>query len=164
MNKKWYEKNRDEILKRNRERAKDPEYKRKKYEASLRYKEKKENREKIRNARRKNNKRKYHNNPMYRLEKILRAAFSKALNKNGYTKKARMHKVLGCSWDEFMKHIESQFTDGMNWDNAGQYGWHIDHIIPSSSAQTEEELVNLFHYTNLQPLWWDDNLKKRNKV
>ena len=50
----------------------------------------------------------------------------------------------------------------MKWDNHGK--WHIDHIIPLSSAETEEEVYNLCHYTNLQPLWGEDNLKKGKKI
>ena len=50
----------------------------------------------------------------------------------------------------------------MNWDNHGE--WHIDHKIPLSSAKTEKELIGLCHYTNLQPLWALDNLKKGNKI
>jgi hypothetical protein len=50
----------------------------------------------------------------------------------------------------------------MNWSNRKE--WHIDHIIPLSSAKTEEELLKLFHYTNLQPLWANDNIKKSNKI
>ena len=65
-------------------------------------------------------------------------------------------------WPEFLKeHLESQFIDGMGWDNRVE--WHIDHIIPLSSAKTEDELYRLCHYTNLQPLWAEDNLKKGNK-
>jgi hypothetical protein len=67
----------------------------------------------------------------------------------------------------FMKFIfpssfQTKFIDGMNWDNRGE--WHIDHIIPLSSAKSEEELRKLCHYTNLQPLWEKDNLKKSNKI
>jgi hypothetical protein len=52
----------------------------------------------------------------------------------------------------------------MCWDNHSLYGWHIDHKIPLSSAKTEEEAYQLCHYTNLQPLWAEDNLKKSNKL
>jgi len=51
----------------------------------------------------------------------------------------------------------------MNWENQGTY-WHMDHIIPISSAQTDEDVYRLNHYTNFQPLYWEDNLKKSNKI
>ena len=50
----------------------------------------------------------------------------------------------------------------MSWENMGK--WHIDHIIPLSTAITEEDVIRLCHYTNLQPLWAEDNLKKSNKL
>ena len=50
----------------------------------------------------------------------------------------------------------------MSWDNRNK--WHIDHVIPLSSANTEEEVLNLCHYTNLQPLWVKENLEKSNKL
>ena len=72
--------------------------------------------------------------------------------------------LLGCSREEFKNHIESLFTEGMNWNNHGIYGWHLDHKIPLSSAKTENEAHSLCHYTNLQPLWWYENLSKGNKI
>ena len=60
--------------------------------------------------------------------------------------------------------MESQFTDGMTWDNWGKYGWHVDHKVPLSSAKTPDELIKLCHYTNLQPLWAKDNLSKGAKI
>ena len=71
--------------------------------------------------------------------------------------------VFGCSTDELVKHLEDQFKDGMTWDNYGRYGWHIDHIKPLSKAEDMEDLIRRAHYTNLQPLWATDNLKKSNK-
>jgi hypothetical protein len=70
---------------------------------------------------------------------------------------------LGCSPQFLKEHIEKQFSDGMSWELVGKY-IHIDHIIPLSSANTEEELYKLCHYSNLQPLWAEDNLKKSNKI
>ena len=62
------------------------------------------------------------------------------------------------------KHIESQFKDGMSWENHKHDGWHIDHIIPLSSAKNEENVYKLCHYTNLQPLWATENYKKGKKI
>ena len=59
--------------------------------------------------------------------------------------------------------IESKWLEGMSWDNHTVNGWHIDHVIPLASAKTEEEIYKLNHYTNLQPLWWYDNLSKGKK-
>ena len=65
--------------------------------------------------------------------------------------------VTGLTIDEFKSHIESQFVEGMSWDNWSYYGWHIDHIIPVVEGGNN-------HYTNLQPLWAKDNLAKGKKI
>lgn len=69
-------------------------------------------------------------------------------------------KLLGCSLDFFKQHIESKFTDGMSWDNMG--AWHLDHIKPCIlfDLSKDEEQRICFHYSNIQPLWGLDNLKK----
>ena len=84
------------------------------------------------------------------------------LKRLNITKKNKTFDIVGCSPEFLKEHLESQFTDGMSWDNRSE--WHIDHIIPLSSAKTEDELYKLCHYTNLQPLWAEDNLKKSNKI
>jgi hypothetical protein len=70
--------------------------------------------------------------------------------------------IVGCTSEFLKEHLENQFVDGMTWENRNE--WHIDHIIPLSSAKTEEELYKLCHYTNLQPLWAEENLRKSNKI
>lgn len=73
-------------------------------------------------------------------------------------KSKKTSEILGCSFDEFKLYIESKFEPWMNWNNYGlyngelNYGWDIDHIVPLSSAKTEEDIIKLNHYTNLQPL------------
>jgi hypothetical protein len=85
-----------------------------------------------------------------------------SIKRRGYSKNSRTHQILGCSFEDFKLHIEKQFTKNMNWENRGQ--WHFDHIYPVSLAKDEEELIKLNHYTNFQPLWAIDNLKKGNKI
>ena len=73
-------------------------------------------------------------------------------------------KLLGCSIDRACDHLESQFTEGMSWDNYGE--WHIDHIIPCSffdlTKPSHQKLC--FNWKNLQPLWAEDNMSKGNKI
>ena len=77
---------------------------------------------------------------------------------NEFKKNQRTEEILGCSFEEFKLHLESNFEDWMSWENKGlfngeiNYGWDIDHIIPISSASTEDDIIKLNHYTNLQPL------------
>jgi hypothetical protein len=78
------------------------------------------------------------------------------------TKTKKTVEYLGCSFVELKEHLEKQFSDGMTWENRNL--WHIDHIIPLCSAKCEDELYKLCHYTNLQPLWAKDNLKKGSKI
>jgi hypothetical protein len=82
----------------------------------------------------------------------------------GSKKDRKTFDIIGCTPQFLKEHLENQFVGDMNWNNHGLFGWHIDHIIPLSSAKTEEELYKLCHYSNLQPLWAEDNLKKSNKI
>jgi hypothetical protein len=73
--------------------------------------------------------------------------------------------LLGCSLEEARKHLESQFKEGMTWENHGNKGWHIDHIRPCASFDLTdiEQQRDCFNYKNLQPLWWNENLSKGDK-
>jgi len=101
---------------------------------------------------------------LFKFKEKLRKRTNVAFNRTSWNKDSSNETLLGCSFTEAKKHIEKQFTEGMNWDNYTKDGWHIDHIIPLSSANTKDELENLCHYTNLQPLWAFDNLSKGNKL
>ncbi len=105
---------------------------------------------------------KYYNDPIFNLHLRLKAAIRAGLKSVNGTRSARTEEILGCSWQEFRSHMESKFTDGMGWHNMDE--WHIDHIIPKSLAKNEDDVIKLNHFTNLQPLWAADNLKKSNKV
>jgi len=108
-------------------------------------------------------------NPKFRIAKSLRQRIYGSIVK-GY-KSQKTSDLLGCSLEEFIIHLESQFTEGMSWNNYGNPNgdhsncWHIDHIKPCSSFDlTEEEEQKLcFHYSNMQPLWGIENIKKGSK-
>ncbi len=102
--------------------------------------------------------------PLYRMTCNLRSRTVSAFRKSRWIKNSSNVEMLGCTYEEAFKHIEKQFKEGMSWDNHSFNGWHIDHIIPLASAKTEEELKSLCHYTNLQPLWAEDNLSKGAKI
>ena len=103
----------------------------------------------------------YQKNILYRIGKMVRSRIYNYVNKNN-NKTYKTFDIVGCSPEFVKEHLEKQFIEGMTWENQGK--WHIDHIIPLSSAKTEEEVYKLCHYTNLQPLWAEDNLRKSNKI
>jgi hypothetical protein len=109
-------------------------------------------------------KRKREEDPIYRFNKNTRALIYKSFKRgdNDFKKNNNTENILGCSIDEFKQYLENQFTEGMSLENYGQ--WHLDHIIPISSANTEKKIIELNHYTNFQPLWAEDNIKKGNKI
>jgi hypothetical protein len=99
--------------------------------------------------------------PAFKLIKNLRRRLNRFISFTYFTKRNTTIHHIGCSPQELKLFLEKKFIDGMTWENYGK--WHIDHITPLSSAKTEEEIYKLCHYTNLQPLWAIDNLKKSNK-
>ena len=107
--------------------------------------------------------------PQYKIAHSLRNRIRLALknkDKKRYEKCQSTATLLGCSFVDFTQHIESLWLPGMNWENYGLYGWHIDHIIPciqfDLSQPSEQKLC--FHYSNMQPLWAKDNLEKSSKL
>jgi hypothetical protein len=136
-----YAKNRERYRRQEKERASTVEYKRRKQE-----------RKKERKAL----------DPSFKLKTLLRCRLNHAIK--GYVKSKNTEEMLGCSWDQLRIHLEAQFKEGMTWDNHGVNGWHVDHIIPLASARSLEELEELFRYTNLQPLWAEENRIKGAKL
>jgi hypothetical protein len=97
--------------------------------------------------------------PMY----VLRCRYRTRVKKVLKTKSSEsVLKYCGCTLEELKTHIGKQFTKGMSWEKLGEI--HIDHIIPLASATCEKEIIKLCHYTNLQPLWAIDNLKKGSRI
>lgn len=107
------------------------------------------------------NQKRYYSDPTYRLSRRLRCAINRIVA-YGYQGKESTMALLGCTWAEARLHLEAQFKDGMSWDNYGQRGWHIDHIRPlrSFNLADPEQAKTAFHYTNLQPMWAKDNIRK----
>lgn len=88
-----------------------------------------------------------------------------ALKSQNIKKRNKTIELIGCSFSDLRKHLESLFWVGMKWENHGRRGWHVDHIIPIAKFDlTDPDQQKIcFHYTNMQPMWWRENLKKGNK-
>ncbi len=101
----------------------------------------------------------------FKLAHNLRSRLRSALKRQNTSKNTKTIKLLGCSIQEFKIYIESKFKKGMTWNNYGK-DWHIDHIFPISHfiLRDEKEIMKACHYTNLQPLWAEENLSKNNRV
>jgi hypothetical protein len=98
--------------------------------------------------------------PIFKLKHSMNSRMRVFMKSKNITKRNKTFEIIGCSPEELKIHLENQFTEGMSWENHGKLGWHIDHIIPLSSGKTEEEVIKLCNYKNLQPLWAIDNIKK----
>jgi hypothetical protein len=105
---------------------------------------------------------KYKKNPIDYLKLLMRSRIRKIVKLMSIEKHKTSMEIVGCTPIILKEHLEKQFTTGMSWDNQGK--WHIDHKIPLSSAKNENDVYKLCHYTNLQPLWAIDNLKKGSKL
>lgn len=105
---------------------------------------------------------KYANDLEYKTQILCRSLVRRLFKTTGVKKCEKTEVVLGYSHKDLKDHIESQFKDGMTWNNYGE--WHIDHIVPISSAKTLAEGIELSQLSNLQPLWAEENLSKGSKL
>jgi hypothetical protein len=153
-NKKRYKEKKEEIA------VKNKEYKEKRKEWYREYAQGyyKENQDKIKSRVKQNFYKRMEEDIGYKILQRCRVRLYKAIKENN--KSDRTLKLLGCTTDKLKRHLESQFTKGMNWDNYGK--WHIDHIKPCATFDfsKESDQRECFHYTNLQPLWAEDNMRK----
>ena len=108
------------------------------------------------------------NDPQFRLSCSLRDRLNKAIR--GKSKVGSAVRDLGCSIEFLRQYLESKFQAGMTWDNWGRPAidrdtWNLDHIVPLSrfDLTDKEQFLRACHYTNLQPLWAIDNLRKGNR-
>lgn len=100
------------------------------------------------------------NDVIYKITHYLRTRLRLAIKRG--MKGGSVVKDLGCSPEQFKEYMESKFSSGMTWDNWSFDGWHLDHIRPLASFDLSDrsQFLAAVHYTNLQPLWRSDNLKK----
>jgi hypothetical protein len=172
-NKNYFKENKNKLLKYQknyREVHKEEISKKKKIYTAIHTEHKKEydkkyqkiNKESIREKRSKYTLLKYHTDTKFKILHNLRRRLLKVLKQN--KKFNHTINLIGCSLEELKNHLELQFKVGMNWGNYGHGGWEIDHIKPCSNfdLSKESEQKKCFHYTNLQPLWAEENNKKRN--
>lgn len=108
-------------------------------------------------------KKKRQEDPCYRAIKNFRTRLTKFGSRaRAKTKSPRFEFYFGCSPEFYIKHIEYQFTEGMSWDNYKE--WQIDHILPLSLGNNEQDWVMLNHYTNLRPMWAVENTSKSDSL
>lgn len=102
--------------------------------------------------------------PIYKLKCTIRSSISNSFKRNNknFKKRLKCEEILGCSLSFFVEYILSQCPKGITINDFHKFGYHLDHIIPVSSATNEEEILKLNHFSNFQPLFWKDNLEKSN--
>lgn len=98
----------------------------------------------------------------FKIESRCRQRVHQMLKKTRVGKTQRFSQLLGCTAAQLKEHLESKWTAGMTWANYGVHGWHIDHIRPCASFDLTDSAQQreCFHWSNLQPLWAADNIRK----
>jgi hypothetical protein len=117
-----------------------------------------EKREEVTRYKREWSRKRQRSDPLFRLARALRKRVWIAFNRRSWTKRNSVSELIGADWSTVSAWIEERFKPGMCWKNYGS--WHLDHVKPLASAKSEADLLKLFHYTNLQPLWAVENLSK----
>lgn len=175
--KKYYEKNKDKVKKYFKEYYKKNKKKLLDYQREYSQKNRAKRSSQVRNSRlkkieeyrkytREYESRRKKEDVNYRLRRALRNNIKSAIRYRTGIKKDELLNLIGCSIHELKIHLEKKFKPGMSWNNYGQFGWHIDHIKPCAffDLTDPEQQKKCFHYTNLQPLWWMENLSKKDKI
>jgi len=155
--KQYADSHRDTINKQARDRYNDPNHKRKTNQGEWI----KQNWNKVLENSRREYRRKYKKDPQWTMSKSIRRRFAAALKNN--SKRSSTWEYVGCSYQEFIYHIESLWSPGMEWGNYGE--WQIDHIDPifKFDHSDEEQVKKVWNYKNMQPLWYADHLVKTKK-
>jgi hypothetical protein len=128
------------------------------------YREK--NKDKIRQIKRNYEKTRKANDPLYKLISNFRTAIYQVLKENRVDKNQSYFDVLQYTPEQLIVHLEKQFTEGITWENYGE--WHVDHKQPISSFNIQEmgdsEFMKCWSLENLQPMWGEENIRKSNKI
>lgn len=101
------------------------------------------------------------NDPLFAEAGRMRARIASIFKLKGYRKPRALEEMLGCTVENYVAYLESLFEPGMSWRN--RRDWEVDHIIPLSYAETLDDLIQLAHFTNTQPLWTEANRAKGNR-
>ena len=158
----YHLKNKDKIIKRVKEHYLKNRQKKLLYVKTYNLK----NKDKKKDYHKKYNKNRRNIDPQFKIIQNLRSNLYKLVTrKRNIIKNKQTKELIGCSVEDLKIHIENQFVLGMNWENYTYDIWHIDHIKPLSLAKNMDDIIRLklMHYTNLQPLWAKDNIKKSDK-
>jgi len=165
-NKKYMKKRKQNLieLEKLRKQARERYYKSKDKISLYRKKFREQNKEVLKEREKLYRQNRMKNDIQYRLRKLIRDRIKNVVGHN--YRSVETLSLLGCSVEELRQYLEQKFKKGMTWKNYGIKGWHIDHIIPCNSFDLTkiEEQRKCFHYSNLQPLWWYENLQKSDKV
>lgn len=123
------------------------------------------NKERIKQATKIYRQRRSKTDPAYKIRNNLKTRIWESLK--GIRKSKKTIELLGCSIFKFKLYLEAQFwkDDRIDWCTYGHKGWHIDHIRPCASFDLSdpEQQKQCFHYTNTQPLWCTENIRKKDK-
>jgi hypothetical protein len=159
-----YDENKDGINEKRREEYKTDPIKQKQGSMEYYYK----NKPKIREYKRKYVKTKCESDIEYRLTRTLRSRVRVAIKNQNTKKSGKTFELIGCSIEELRKHIESQWQPGMSWDNwgNGKGKWNIDHRLPIAAFKLSdpEQQKIVFNWKNMAPLWYEDNMKKMDRM
>ena len=145
FNDKYYRENKDLLLSNNRE-----------YRIN--------NREKLNEKKRIYQNERMENDPVYKFKTKIRQVINESFKRKGLNKNDHTENIVGCSLDFLYNYLLQTFKDNYGYDWDGIESVHIDHIIPLFVAKTEEEVIELCHYTNLQLLKAKDNLIKGERL
>ena len=169
--KEYYQANREEIIKQQKEYDKthreERNQKKKQYYKAHKEEHNKYMKQYYKEKEKKHRKERYKRDPKFRLHQIFSTAIYQALKRKGSSKNGySWEKIVGYTTQDLMEHLERQFRNGMSWDNYGE--WHIDHIKPISAfdftSYQDNEFQECWALKNLQPLWAEQNRKKKAKL